>query len=103
MRGVMLPSRGGGVPDNRASSTPELGNVTWKFEVYTAWGVNPNAFNVQDSTIQFLQNHPGCHQPAASLPFSSQLEITALHVKWYIHHKAEPYAWRCPARLILRK
>lgn len=35
---------------------PELGNTGEKLEVATKWGVIPNVFNVEDSTIQFLKN-----------------------------------------------
>jgi hexosaminidase len=35
---------------------PELGNTSEKLEVFTRWGVNPNVFNVEESTIRFLQD-----------------------------------------------
>lgn len=35
---------------------PELGNTGERLEVWTRWGVNENVFNVEESTIQFLQN-----------------------------------------------
>jgi hexosaminidase len=35
---------------------PELGNTGEKLEVFTRWGVNKNIFNVNESTIVFLQN-----------------------------------------------
>ncbi len=35
---------------------PELGNTDKKLEVFTKWGVNPNVYNVDDSTIAFLQD-----------------------------------------------
>ncbi|MGV3614362.1 MAG: beta-N-acetylhexosaminidase [Fimbriimonas sp.] len=35
---------------------PELGNLTTPLEVGTKWGVIENVFNVEDSTISFLQN-----------------------------------------------
>jgi len=35
---------------------PELGNVSEKLEVFTQWGVNKNVFNVNASTIKFLQD-----------------------------------------------
>jgi hexosaminidase len=35
---------------------PELGNTGGKLEVWTQWGVNRNVFNVNESTIVFLQN-----------------------------------------------
>jgi hexosaminidase len=35
---------------------PELGNTGEKLEVFTRWGVNKNVFNVNESTILFLQN-----------------------------------------------
>jgi hexosaminidase len=35
---------------------PELGNTGEKLEVWTQWGVNKNVFNVNESTIVFLQN-----------------------------------------------
>jgi hexosaminidase len=35
---------------------PQLGNTSEPLEVFTKWGVNPNVFNVEDSTIQFLQD-----------------------------------------------
>jgi hexosaminidase len=35
---------------------PELGNTGEKLEVWTRWGVNRNVFNVNESTIVFLQN-----------------------------------------------
>lgn len=35
---------------------PELGNTGEKLEVFTRWGVNKNVFNVNESTIRFLQN-----------------------------------------------
>lgn len=35
---------------------PELGNTDEKLEVGVKWGVYENVFNVEDSTIQFLQN-----------------------------------------------
>lgn len=38
------------------ASYPELGNITTRLPVWTMWGVNKNVFNVEDSTIKFLQN-----------------------------------------------
>jgi hexosaminidase len=35
---------------------PELGNTGKQLEVSTQWGVNQNVFNVEDGTIQFLQD-----------------------------------------------
>jgi len=35
---------------------PELGNKAEHLEVWTRWGVNENVFNVEDSTISFLQD-----------------------------------------------
>ena len=35
---------------------PELGNLDKKLDVWTMWGVNPNVFNPEESTIKFLQN-----------------------------------------------
>jgi hexosaminidase len=35
---------------------PELGNTGKQLDVAVDWGVNENVFNVEDSTIQFLQN-----------------------------------------------
>ena len=35
---------------------PELGNTGKQLEVFTSWGVNENVFNVEDSTISFLQD-----------------------------------------------
>ncbi len=35
---------------------PELGNVSEPLQVLTYWGVNENIFNVEDSTILFLQD-----------------------------------------------
>ncbi len=35
---------------------PELGNTDKHLSVYTTWGVNPNVFNVDETTIRFLQN-----------------------------------------------
>lgn len=35
---------------------PELGNTSEKLDVFTRWGVNKNIFNVNESTIVFLQN-----------------------------------------------
>ena len=35
---------------------PELGNLDTPLKVMTTWGVNPNVFNVEDATIEFLQN-----------------------------------------------
>ncbi len=35
---------------------PELGNTSEKLEVFTQWGVNRNVFNVDESTIKFLQD-----------------------------------------------
>ncbi len=38
------------------ASYPELGNTREKLEVSTRWGVHTNIFNVNESTIEFLQN-----------------------------------------------
>jgi hexosaminidase len=38
------------------ASYPELGNTREKLEVSTHWGVHKNIFNVNESTIEFLQN-----------------------------------------------
>ena len=35
---------------------PELGNTGQQLKVMTTWGVNPNVYNTEDSTIEFLQN-----------------------------------------------
>lgn len=35
---------------------PELGNTGEKLEVFTRWGVNKNVYNVNESTIRFLQD-----------------------------------------------
>lgn len=35
---------------------PELGNLSEPLPVFPQWGVNPNVFNAEDSTIAFLQN-----------------------------------------------
>ena len=35
---------------------PELGNTGKQLEVWTRWGVNPNVYNVEDSTIRFLED-----------------------------------------------
>lgn len=35
---------------------PELGNTDKKLDVWTMWGVSENVFNVEDSTIRFLQD-----------------------------------------------
>ncbi len=35
---------------------PELGNLTEPLEVRTYWGISDNVFNVEESTIAFLQN-----------------------------------------------
>lgn len=35
---------------------PELGNLQTKLEVGTVWGIYPNVFNVQESTLEFLQD-----------------------------------------------
>ncbi len=35
---------------------PELGNTGELLPVYTTWGVNENVYNVEESTLQFLQN-----------------------------------------------
>jgi len=35
---------------------PELGNVKEPLQVFTTWGVNKNIFNVEESTILFLQD-----------------------------------------------
>lgn len=38
------------------ASYPELGNTRERLEVSTRWGVHKNIFNVNESTIEFLQN-----------------------------------------------
>lgn len=38
------------------ASYPELGNTRERLEVSTHWGVHKNIFNVNESTIEFLQN-----------------------------------------------
>ncbi len=38
------------------ASYPELGNLAEPLPVLTKWGVNPNIFNVKESTILFLQD-----------------------------------------------
>lgn len=38
------------------ASYPELGNTRERLEVSTHWGVHQNIFNVNESTIEFLQN-----------------------------------------------
>jgi hexosaminidase len=35
---------------------PHLGNTDKQLEVFTRWGVNPNVYNVEDSTIQFQKD-----------------------------------------------
>jgi hexosaminidase len=35
---------------------PELGNTGTQLEVWTDWGVSENTYNVEDSTIRFLQD-----------------------------------------------
>ncbi|HEY9077519.1 MAG TPA: beta-N-acetylhexosaminidase [Anaerolineaceae bacterium] len=35
---------------------PELGNLSDRLEVFQTWGINPNVFNVEESTILFLQD-----------------------------------------------
>ncbi len=35
---------------------PELGNLDKRLEVHTTWGVNENVYNVEESTIQFMQD-----------------------------------------------
>jgi hexosaminidase len=38
------------------ASYPELGNLATPLPVHTSWGVNKNIFNVEESTILFLQD-----------------------------------------------